>query len=86
MYAIDAVPSRLAIAQKFGNVVPVNFKEQDVIKTIQKEVPGGLDGGSSLLFSGVKLTSSLYRRDHLPRAEDPSSQGREGFDVGDRRP
>jgi len=45
VYVIDAVPARLAMAQKFGaNVIPVNFKEQDVIKTIQQEVPGGLDG------------------------------------------
>ena len=45
VYAIDAVPARLELAQKAGGtVVPINFKEVDVCKTIKEQVPDGLDG------------------------------------------
>jgi len=43
VYAIDAVPSRLALAKTAGNVVPVDFSKEDVSKFIQDAVPGGLD-------------------------------------------
>ncbi|ORX40847.1 chaperonin 10-like protein [Kockovaella imperatae] len=44
VYAIDKVPSRLAMAQRAdGQVIPVDFSKVDVIKTIQDEVPSGLD-------------------------------------------
>jgi len=78
VYAIDAVPSRLAIAQKFGNVVPVNFKEQDVIKTIQKEVPGGLDGGF--------IAIAEWRRTHIKSVSTrPPSTSRRPFFTRSRR-
>lgn len=49
MYAIDAVPARLALAQAAGaEVVPVNFKEVDVSKHIIELEPSGLDGMSFL--------------------------------------
>jgi threonine dehydrogenase-like Zn-dependent dehydrogenase len=44
---IDTVPTRLALAKQYGpNVITVDFKKQDVIKTISEAVPGGLDGES----------------------------------------
>lgn len=44
VYAIDAVPSRLALAESFGpKVVAVDFKKVDVSKTIHDAVPQGLD-------------------------------------------
>lgn len=44
VYAMDNVPARLAMAKEAGaNVIPVDFKSQDVTKFIQGEVPGGLD-------------------------------------------
>jgi threonine dehydrogenase-like Zn-dependent dehydrogenase len=50
VYAIDAVPTRLAMAAKMGaEVVTVDFKNQDVVKTIQEAVPQGLDGMLTLL-------------------------------------
>ncbi|WVQ63546.1 uncharacterized protein L199_001699 [Kwoniella botswanensis] len=43
VYAIDTQPARLAAAAKLGNVVPVDFKAENVTKKISGEVPGGLD-------------------------------------------
>ncbi|WWC98320.1 hypothetical protein V866_005211 [Kwoniella sp. B9012] len=43
VYAIDTQPARLAAAAKLGNVVPVDFKTENVTKKISGEVPGGLD-------------------------------------------
>jgi hypothetical protein len=52
-------------------VVTVDFKSQDVCKTILEAVPGGLDGmyTSSPVWTGI-LIDSLYRRYYLPRAQD----------------
>jgi len=45
VYAIDAVPHRLAaVASLSPKVVPVNFKEHDPVKFIQEQHPKGLDG------------------------------------------
>lgn len=50
VYAIDTVPARLAMAKAIGpQVVTVDFKAEDVCKTIQEAVPGGLDGESTSL-------------------------------------
>ncbi|WVF67876.1 hypothetical protein IAT40_002637 [Kwoniella sp. CBS 6097] len=43
VYAVDANPTRLALARSLGNVVTVDFKNEDVIKKIHGEVPQGLD-------------------------------------------
>ncbi|WWC92471.1 uncharacterized protein L201_007429 [Kwoniella dendrophila CBS 6074] len=43
VYAIDTQPARLAAAAALGNVVPVDFKADNVTKKIHGEVPGGLD-------------------------------------------
>ncbi|WWC65327.1 uncharacterized protein I303_107945 [Kwoniella dejecticola CBS 10117] len=43
VYAIDTQPARLAAAKALGNVVPVDFKAENVTKKISGEVPGGLD-------------------------------------------
>lgn len=80
VYAIDAVPARLAMARECGSsVITVDFKAQDVSKRIQGEVPDGLDGKSNLCLA-VDLAKwpSLHRRHHFPRAQDSPSQGREG--------
>ncbi len=77
VYAIDAVPARLAMARESGpQVVTVDFKAEDVSKRIAGEVPEGLDGRFTNELSQIVLTSpSLYRRYHLSRAQDPPSQG-----------
>jgi len=68
-----------------AEVVTVDFKAQDVCKTIQEAVPGGLDGTSPHFIKSVtrSLIGSLYRRYYLPRAKDYPPQSREGLDVGD---
>ncbi|WVW80600.1 hypothetical protein I302_102586 [Kwoniella bestiolae CBS 10118] len=43
VYAIDTQPARLTAAASLGNVVPVDFKAENVTKKISSEVPGGLD-------------------------------------------
>ncbi|WVR08746.1 hypothetical protein IAU60_005804 [Kwoniella sp. DSM 27419] len=43
VYAIDANPTRLALAKSLGNVVTVDFKSENVTKRIHEEVPEGLD-------------------------------------------
>lgn len=44
VYAIDTVPSRLALAKSLGpEVEPVDFKEKDTSKYIHEAVPQGLD-------------------------------------------
>ncbi|WVQ95358.1 hypothetical protein IAU59_002455 [Kwoniella sp. CBS 9459] len=43
VYAIDANPTRLALAKSLGNVVTVDFKTENVTKRIHEEVPQGLD-------------------------------------------
>jgi hypothetical protein len=60
-------------------VVTVDFKAQDVCKTIQEAVPGGLDGMFLSLsrindreYGGRGLTDSLYRCYYFPRAQDYS--------------
>jgi len=51
VYAIDTVPTRLAMAKAIGpQVVTVDFKAEDVTKTIHEAVPGGLDGMFRYLF------------------------------------
>jgi threonine dehydrogenase-like Zn-dependent dehydrogenase len=55
VYAIDAVPARLAMAKAIGpQVITVDFKSQDVCKTILEAVPGGLDGMSSSPLVGLE--------------------------------
>jgi len=44
VYVIDAVPARLTLAQAAGDkIIPVNFKEVDVMKHIHELEPQGLD-------------------------------------------
>jgi len=44
VYAIDTVPTRLAMAKAIGpEVITVDFKAEDVSKTIHEAVPEGLD-------------------------------------------
>jgi len=42
---IDCVPERLALAKNRLGIETINFKEQDVLKTLDKMVPGGVDVG-----------------------------------------
>ena len=50
VYAIDHVPARLAMAKAAGaNVEVIDFKAQNVIKTVLAAEPGGLDGESRSL-------------------------------------
>ena len=55
IYAIDSVPSRLALAKRAGpNVIPVDFNVDNVSKRIHEEVPEGLDGGFYLASGFAK--------------------------------
>ena len=76
VYAIDTVPTRLAMAKAIGpQVVTVDFKAEDVTKTIHEAVPGGLDGMSRSYKCFMRnLTKSLYRRHHFPRTQDYAPQ------------
>jgi threonine dehydrogenase-like Zn-dependent dehydrogenase len=42
---IDWVPERLALAKNHLGIETINFKEQDVCKTLEQMVPGGVDVG-----------------------------------------
>lgn len=58
MYAVDAVPSRLAMAKALGaEVVTVDFKNENVTTVIHEAVPQGLDG--KLAHSSLCLRHQL---------------------------
>jgi len=42
---IDCVPERLAVAKNRLKIETINFKEQNVCKTLEQMVPGGVDCG-----------------------------------------
>jgi len=56
---IDTVPERLKLAKKLGIEV-IDFKDQDVFKTIMKMVPGGLDCG--IECAGYEYATTLKHK------------------------
>jgi len=57
---IDCVPERLAIASKVLKIETINFKKQNVIKTMQEIIPGGPDCG--IECAGFEYPTSVLHK------------------------
>lgn len=57
---IDCVTERLDCARKVLGIETINFKEQDVCKTIAQLVPGGVD--SSIEAAGFEYSTTMRHK------------------------